>query len=239
MLLNPVPRFRARYAADASCVGVIRGEVTAVARELGIQGEELGDVALAVSEAATNAVVHGSAGLHDPHVRLRVDVGDLEMLVTISDEGDGLKPRLRLVDGTGTGAGLAIIAALTGRLDVQTGSEGTDVRLTFPCSVPATKAGGRLTQLKEASNHVHDSAVQRLEEALTEEDRLGMSFDAAVGTSTEFGAYVRLQRASEQVAARQTWLKWVDNESYRGINAGPFELAADRHQRSAARRPPP
>lgn len=187
-----VPRFRAQYAADASCVGVIRGEVKAVARELGIDGEQLGDVALAVSEAATNAVVHGSAGRDDPHVGLRVDVGDLEMLVTISDEGDG-----------------------TGR----TGSEGTELRLAFPFSPE--------TQLREATNHVHDSAVQRLEEALVEQDRLGMSFDAAVGTSTEVGAYVRLQRAGEQVAARQTWLTWVDNESYRGMNAGPFELAAD------------
>ena len=213
MLPKSVPRFRAQYAADASCVGVIRGEVTAVARELGIQGEELGDVALAVSEAATNAVVHGSAGRADPQVRLCVDVGDLEMLVTISDEGDGLKPRLRMVDGTHTGAGLTIIANLTGRLDVQTGSEGTDVRLTFPCSASATQAGGSLMQLQEATNHVHDSAAQRLEEALTEEDRLGMSFDAAIGTSTEFGAYVRLQRASEQVAARQAWVNWVDNDS--------------------------
>jgi anti-sigma regulatory factor (Ser/Thr protein kinase) len=221
MLHNSVPRFRAQYAADASCVGVIRGEVTAVARELGIQGAELGDVALAVSEAAANAVVHGSGGHDDPYVGLRVDVGDLEMLVTISDEGDGLQPRLMGKGETGIGAGLAIIAALTGRLDLRTGSEGTDVRLTFPCSVPST-------QLKEATDHVHDRAVQRLEEALTEEDRLGMSFDAAVGTSTEFGAYVRLQHASEQVAARQTWLTWVDNESYHGLNAGPFELAADQ-----------
>ena len=205
------PRFRARYAADASCVGVIRGEVKAVARELGIEGEQLGDVALAVSEAATNAVVHGSVGRDDPQVGLRVDVGDLKMLVTISDGGDGLTPRPRVVDEPSIGAGLAIIAAVTGRLDVRTGSEGTELCLTFPFP-----------------NHVHDSAVQRLDSALAEQDRLGTSFDAAVGTSTEFGAYVRLRRASEQVAARQTWLNWVDNESYRGINAGPFELAADQ-----------
>ena len=228
MLHNSVPRFRARYAAHASCVRVIRGEVTAVARELGIQGEELGDVALAVSEAAANAVVHGAAGRDDPHVGLCVDVNDLEMLVTISDDGDGLKPRPMGMGETGIGTGLAIIAALTGRLDVRTGSEGTHVRLTFRCPVPATQAGGSLTQLKEATNHVHDSAVRRLEEALTEEDRLGMAFDAAVGTSTEFGAYVRLRHASEQVAARQTWLTWVDNASYHGLNAGPFELAADQ-----------
>jgi len=215
---GPVPRFRARYAADASCVGVIRGEVKAVARELGIEGEQLGDVVLAVSEGATNAVAHGSVGRDDPQVGLRVDVGDLEMIVTISDGGgDGLTPRSRAVDGTRMGAGLAIIAAVTGRLDVRTGSEGTELRLTFPFPTAT------------ATDHVHDSAVQRLDAALVEQDRLGMSFDAAVGTSSEFGAYVRLRRASEQVAARQTWLKWVDNESYRGINAGPFELAAETH----------
>jgi anti-sigma regulatory factor (Ser/Thr protein kinase) len=233
MLPNFIPRFRAEYVADASCVGVIRGEVEAVARELGIQGEQLGRVGLAVSEAATNAVVHGSAGRDDAHVGVRVDLSDLEMRVTISDEGGGLRPRL--VDGTGMGVGLAIIAAVTGRLDVRTGSEGTDVHLTFLCSAAAAHAHGRSAQLREATTHVHDCAVQRLEEALVEQDRLCMSFDSAVGTSTEFGAYVRLQRASEHVAARQTWLNRVDNESYRGINAGPFELAADQQTRPACR----
>jgi serine/threonine-protein kinase RsbW len=218
----PAPRFYAQYPATVSCVGVIRGEVEAVARELGIQGEQLGRVGLAVSEAATNAVVHGSAGRDDAHVGVRVDLSDLEMRVSISDDGGGLRPRM--VDGTGTGVGLAIIAAVTGRLDVRTGSEGTEVHLTFLCSTPA---GGTLAQLKEATDHVHDSAVQRLEQALAEQDRLDMCFDAAVGTSTEFGAYARLKRAGEQVAARQAWLNWVDNESYRGINAGPFELAAE------------
>jgi hypothetical protein len=74
----------------------------------------------------------------------------------------------------------------------------------------------------------HDSAVQRLEAALVEQDRLGERFDAAVGTSTEFGAYVRLRAAGEQVRAREAWVDWVDDESYRGLNAGPFELLAER-----------
>jgi hypothetical protein len=73
--------------------------------------------------------------------------------------------------------------------------------------------------LTEAANHVHGSAIHRLEEALEEQDRLELTFDAAVGTSSEFGAYVRLQSSGEQVAARQAWLDWVENESYRGINA--------------------
>jgi hypothetical protein len=72
-----------------------------------------------------------------------------------------------------------------------------------------------------------DRAVQRLGAALVEQDRLGERFDAAVGTSTEFGAYVRLRAAGDQVTAREAWLHWVDDEGYRGLNAGPFELLAE------------
>ena len=79
----------------------------------------------------------------------------------------------------------------------------------------------------------HAGAVERLEVALLERDRLRERFDAAVGTSTEFGAYSRLRAAGDQVTARQAWLSWVDDEGYRGLNAGPFELLAEgRDERS-------
>ena len=72
-----------------------------------------------------------------------------------------------------------------------------------------------------------DRAGQRLEAALVEQDRLGERFDAAAGTSTEFGAFVRLRAAGDQVRARDAWVKWVDDEGYRGLNAGPSELLAE------------
>ncbi len=80
-----------------------------------------------------------------------------------------------------------------------------------------------------------DRAVQGLEAALVEQDRLGERFDAAVGTSTEFGDYVRLRAAGEQVRAREAWVNWVDDESYRGLNAGPFELLAESRERAGTR----
>jgi hypothetical protein len=73
----------------------------------------------------------------------------------------------------------------------------------------------------------HDRAAQRVEAALVEQDRLGERYDAAAGTSTEFGAYVRLRAAGVEVKAREAWLNWVDDEGYRGLNAGPFELLAE------------
>jgi hypothetical protein len=70
-------------------------------------------------------------------------------------------------------------------------------------------------------------AVQRLDAALVEQDRLRELFRAAIGTSIEFGAYVRLRNAGDQVTAREAWVNWIDDESYRGLNAGPFELLAE------------
>ena len=73
----------------------------------------------------------------------------------------------------------------------------------------------------------HDRAVRRLEAALTEQALLGERFDVALGTSFEFQAYLRLREAGDLVTAREAWLNWVDDEGYRGLNAGPFELLAE------------
>src|SRR5688572_2060916 len=88
----PAPCLNARYPATPLSVRVIRGEVEEVARGCGLAGEALGDVLLAVSEAATNAVVHGSVGREDAQVEVVVELTDLEMLVTVSDSGNGLRP---------------------------------------------------------------------------------------------------------------------------------------------------
>lgn len=74
----------------------------------------------------------------------------------------------------------------------------------------------------------HDRAVRRLELALVDQDRLGERLDGAAGTSSELGAYARLKAAGDQVRAREAWVNWVDDEGYRGLNAGPFELLAQR-----------
>lgn len=221
----PVPRFRARYPASASSVGVCCGEVEAVAREFGFDGEEVGAVLLAVSEAATNAVVHGSVGRDDVHIDLVVELTDLEMLVTVSDTGSGLQWS---IETAGLGAGLSMIAAVTRQLDIRSSVAGTEVRMAFFPPGEVRDADDAAQRLEGAASRERDGARRRLEAALVEQDRLGDLLDEAVGTSTEFRAYARLQAAGEQVAARQAWLNWVENASYRGINAGPFELAAER-----------
>ena len=74
----------------------------------------------------------------------------------------------------------------------------------------------------------HDSAVQRLHAGRVEQERLSERYEAAVGTSTELGAYARLEAAGDHVAAREAWLNWIDDNGYRGLDSGPFELLAER-----------
>jgi hypothetical protein len=77
------------------------------------------------------------------------------------------------------------------------------------------------------TGYEHDSALQRLERAMEEQARFRARYTAAIGTAAELSAYSRLRAAGEHVAARGAWLKWVDDEHYRGLGAGPFSLRAE------------
>ena len=185
-----------------------------VARGCGLAGEALGDLLLAVSEAATNAVVHGSVGREAAHVEVVVELTELEMLVTVSDSGHGLRPD---ADGDGQGAGLSIIAVLTGHLDIRSTATGTEVRMAFLRSGETVDTDEGLRQLADAATREREGARERLHTALAEQDRLGALFEGAIGTSTEAGAYARLHAAGEQVAARQAWVNWIGTASDRGL----------------------
>ena len=72
----------------------------------------------------------------------------------------------------------------------------------------------------------HDRAEWRLGAALAEQRRSSDRYAAAVGGSARLLAAVGLHAADQEVAARNAWLMWVDDDGYRGLNAGPFELRA-------------
>jgi hypothetical protein len=80
------------------------------------------------------------------------------------------------------------------------------------------------------TSEAHNRAVRRLHTELLERDRLSVRYVRANGTSSELAAYVRLRTAGDRIEARQAWLNWVDDESYRGLNAGPFELLAENRE---------
>jgi anti-sigma regulatory factor (Ser/Thr protein kinase) len=87
-----------------------------------------GDVLVALSEAATNAVLHAYPPVAPGPVRVRgCRLGD-EVELIVEDDG-----HWRERDGDHDGRGLGIIEALSTRLDVRRGGPGT--RVVFRCAL--------------------------------------------------------------------------------------------------------
>ena len=96
--------------------------------------------------------------------------------------------------------------------------------------LPPDRAGGiaasdlRPSPAASLLSH-HDDAVGRLEGALAEQDRQRHRYEveAALETSLERNAYVRLCEANERVATRARWLEWIDQQWDRGRSTAPSE----------------
>ncbi len=114
--------FDATYPSTPSGVRAMRREVAAFAGRSGMGEDGVGDVRLAVSEAATNAVVHAYRE-SDGHLHVRAHVEGLELIVVVVDTGSGLAPR---ADSPGLGLGMPLMASVTTRFLVV--SQGTGHR---------------------------------------------------------------------------------------------------------------
>jgi anti-sigma regulatory factor (Ser/Thr protein kinase) len=122
-----------RFPAQADQVRLARREVEAYAREHG--AVDPAGIALAVSEAVTNAVIHAyvdrpAPGDVEVHVERHPDDG-----LEIRAVGGGLMPRS---DCPGLGVGLPLVAKLAQRFRVETRpTGGTAVSMVFPVRDPA------------------------------------------------------------------------------------------------------
>lgn len=118
--------------STAEAVGVLRRWIDGLCGEAGASDGQRADVALAVSEALSNVVMHAYVDRGAPGpMRVRAESSDHRLLVEVEDDGIGLRPRL---DSPGGGLGLALIASLTVELEFARGAtgDGTLVRMTFP-----------------------------------------------------------------------------------------------------------
>jgi serine/threonine-protein kinase RsbW/stage II sporulation protein AB (anti-sigma F factor) len=122
-----------RYPALPSQVPSIRHAVGEIARGLGADDDVLLQINLAVSEAATNAILHAyrdRAAEHagDVRVVVRRD-GRASLVVHVYDSGIGLTPR---PDSPGLGLGLCLMAHETERFEIcKSPAGGTEVVLHF------------------------------------------------------------------------------------------------------------
>ncbi len=108
---------RRRYRAEATAVAAARHDVTAFAAARGASRSLCSDIALAVSEACTNVVVHAYRHRDGPPGTMEVEVASEghSLRVTVEDGGCGVRPR---GDSPGVGLGLQIIARTTSSFDI-------------------------------------------------------------------------------------------------------------------------
>jgi serine/threonine-protein kinase RsbW len=90
----------------------------------------LSDIALAVTEAATNVVLHAYRDRAEPGtVTIEVEREADHVCIYVRDEGSGLAPR---VDSPGLGLGLGLIAQVADSADVRAPETGgTEVVMRF------------------------------------------------------------------------------------------------------------
>jgi serine/threonine-protein kinase RsbW len=124
---------RLTLPAAAESVPEARHAVVRLAREAGATERVLADVALAVSEACTNVVLHAYRD-HDQPGKLSIDadVHERVLEIVVSDEGSGVQPR---EDSPGLGLGMALMAAVATGVELDHDGAATRVRLTFDLHV--------------------------------------------------------------------------------------------------------
>jgi anti-sigma regulatory factor (Ser/Thr protein kinase) len=121
--------FEARIPGTPLGVGMLRRKMAAMAKDCGMDAEGIADVRLAVTEAATNAVIHAYAEA-EGELRVTAAIQDRELAIVIADTGPGL---VEGRDSPGLGLGLSIIATVAERLQIVDHSSGTEIHMAFPC----------------------------------------------------------------------------------------------------------
>ena len=119
-----MPSFRLVVPASPESVGEVRSAVADVASRAGISN--IWAVKTCLSEAVTNAILHGYDGGPDGHISIATAVPEPGVLrVTVEDDGE-FRPRS---DSPGLGLGLPLIAKYATTVDLTSRPEGGTVLL--------------------------------------------------------------------------------------------------------------
>jgi anti-sigma regulatory factor (Ser/Thr protein kinase) len=134
-----VRRLQWTAAAVPDEVGPLRRAVVAAAADLGLDGDRSERLQLAISEALSNVVLHAYADASGD-MRVALERDDLEVRVTISDDGTGLG---RQTATPGLGLGLGIIATAADRVEVASKpARGTRMTIAFDLEDGFAAPGG-------------------------------------------------------------------------------------------------
>jgi len=119
-----------RLDSHTKNLSLIREEVEAMAAACGFDENELYQLKVAVSEAAANAIEHGSPQGEQSHIKVSITCDSERISIEVIDEGV-FKARLPVTDGRPShrGRGIFLMTALMDEVNITEGLTGTKVRL--------------------------------------------------------------------------------------------------------------
>jgi anti-sigma regulatory factor (Ser/Thr protein kinase) len=142
----PPPRREWRVPATPGNVPRARRAVREFGEAHGAGDDALGNLALAVTEAVTNAVLHAFVERPSGEIVIVAAAEPGELVVSVLDDGRGMQPR---PDSPGLGMGLPMIGQLTTSVDIrERAGGGTEVRMRF--SAPGVTTGTTVSDEERA-----------------------------------------------------------------------------------------
>jgi anti-sigma regulatory factor (Ser/Thr protein kinase) len=134
-----VPVFARSLPAVATSVGVVRRELDRALDRLGVATRRREDIALAVTEATTNVVLHAYLDMDAGPLDATASVSGRTLLVIVRDRGRGMTPH---PDSPGVGFGVPLMDALADSVEIgpDQPERGTRVALLFRDAVPPMPA---------------------------------------------------------------------------------------------------
>ena len=141
-------------AREAS-VPELRRAVKDFVADQGASRAVLADLALAVSEAMTNAVMHGFIDREPGTMRVCVSAGVDEIVVVVADDGRGMQPR---PDSPGLGMGLPLIGQLSSHFDIRV-PEGGGTELSMSFAAPGVRGQGGALDIERLLDDVSRTAA--------------------------------------------------------------------------------
>ena len=88
----PEPFYEIEIESDPNNLITIEEFVNYFAKDLGLSNEQLSVLLLAVTEAATNAIIHANKCDPSKLVKIHAQINDSKLIIKIKDEGKGFDP---------------------------------------------------------------------------------------------------------------------------------------------------